>query len=588
MIPPALLATWTPESTRQAAELAALRRMLQASHGCFSLSVAVCNSPALREYLIGELRDAFPGIEVIAVPGGTVDVFGFVREAASDPARSALFLTGLEHSIPSSRQDRPALRSLNASRDLWEERFPCPVVLWLPEYVATLLSVHARDFWRYRSHRFEFVSEHAGGAAGMLDQWSGYTHVAASLPAEEKRFRIAELERRIADAGAQPLPTLIPHVLAWLDELTFLYRFVGDVQHAVQAAQTALEMRRAVGDRRGEAATWHTLATIDFDEGDCAAARDKFNKSLEIKRATGDQSGEAVTWHNLAALDLNEGKYAAAREKLTRSLQIMQAIGDWAGLAAGWHQLATLDLKEANYTAARDRLGKSLEITRSVGDRRGEAAAWHQLAVIDIKTGNHAAAREKFGKSLEIKKAIGDRRGEATTWHNLASIDLDEGKYVVARERFNKVLAMRQAIGDRAGEASTWHNLASVDLLEGNYPAAQEKLGKALAMRQAVGDREGEAATFSQLGALADRIGRSPAGARLVAVSWLIDSETGHGDRDRDWQNLSALCARLGYDQGQIQSMLQEVKAAYQQDRGRGLIEAAFPGGGAGNGVAKE
>jgi tetratricopeptide (TPR) repeat protein len=504
----AILTGGTAESARQAAELAALRRMLQASRGCFSLSMVVCNSPALREYLIGELRDAFPGIEVIAVPGGTVDVFGFVREAASDPDRSALFLTGLEHSIPSSRQDQPALRSLNASRDLWEDRFPCPVVLWLPEYAATLLSIHARDFWRYRSHRFELVSDQASAAAGVLDLQSGDNRAAASLAAEEKRFRIAELEQRIAEAGAQPSPALIPHVLAWLYELAFLYWFVGDMKHARRAAQKALEMGQAVGDRRGEADAWHQLATIDLREGSYAAARDKFGKALAMRQALGDRAGEADAWHSLATIDLREGSYAAARDKFSRSLEIEQALGD----------------------------------------RAGEAATWHQLATIDLKEGSYAAARDKFGKALAIKQAVGDRAGEAATWHQLATIDLGEGSYAAARDKFSRSLEIEQALGNRAGEA----------------------------------------ATFYQLGHLAAQMGRGAAGARLMAVCWLIESEIGHGDADSDWNSLSAQCAEVGYDQGQIQAMLEEVKEAYQRDRGRGLVEAAFPGGGAGNGVARK
>ena len=53
------------ESARQAAELAAMRRMIQASSDCFSLSVAVCNSPALRDFLISRLKETFPRIAFV-------------------------------------------------------------------------------------------------------------------------------------------------------------------------------------------------------------------------------------------------------------------------------------------------------------------------------------------------------------------------------------------------------------------------------------------------------------------------------------------------------------------------------------------
>ena len=129
----------------------------------------------------------------------------------------------------------------------------------------------------------------------------------------------------------------------------------------------------------------------------------------------------------LATIDLNEGNYAAAREKFGKSLAIKQAIGDRAGEAATWHQLATIDVNEGNYAAAREKFAQALAMQPSIGDRAGEAATWHNLATIDLNEGNYAAAREKFGKSLAMQQAIGDRAGEAATWHQLATIDVNEG-----------------------------------------------------------------------------------------------------------------------------------------------------------------
>ncbi len=201
------------EPARQSSELHALCRMLEVSRNCFSLSIAVCNSPALRDYLIERVRAADPAVEVVEIPPGTTDVFGTVSNVASDLHRTAVFVVGLEQSVASADADHPTLRSLNASRELWERTFRCPVVFWVPDYVAGLLSAHARDWWRYRSHSFEFVSEQAHALAGLTDQFAGDVDAAASLAADEKRFRIAELEQRLASAGAKPDGALLPHVL---------------------------------------------------------------------------------------------------------------------------------------------------------------------------------------------------------------------------------------------------------------------------------------------------------------------------------------------------------------------------------------
>src|SRR5579872_6366305 len=66
------------ETAGQLAELEALERMLLVSRGVFSLSFAVCNSAALRDYLIQRLVASGEGIEVIRIPAGTLDIYGSV------------------------------------------------------------------------------------------------------------------------------------------------------------------------------------------------------------------------------------------------------------------------------------------------------------------------------------------------------------------------------------------------------------------------------------------------------------------------------------------------------------------------------
>jgi len=121
------------ETARQAAELAAMQRMLELSEGRFSLSIAVCNSPALRDYLIDRLRESRPGIKVIGLPSDLTDVLGYI-EANLHTVPSALMVAALDKSIPSSEANHPVLQSLNAAREQLEKRCPWPVVIWLPEY----------------------------------------------------------------------------------------------------------------------------------------------------------------------------------------------------------------------------------------------------------------------------------------------------------------------------------------------------------------------------------------------------------------------------------------------------------------------
>jgi tetratricopeptide (TPR) repeat protein len=182
-----------------------------------------------------------------------------------------------------------------------------------------------------------------------------------------------------------------------------------------------------------------------------------------------------------------------------------------------------------------------------------------------------------LAKALARRQQIGDRAGEATTWAQLGYVEYAEGNYPQARQHYQKALAMLQQIGDRAGEAANWHNLASLDLEEGSYLAARDKFSRALAMLQQIGDRAGEAGTFYQLGMLATQTGQAAAGARLVALCFLLRQAIGHGKAQNDLKNLLHLSAQLGYDEPQVQALLQEVAESYRQDHGRALLRQAFP-----------
>ena len=325
------------EAERQAAELAALRRMLDASQGCFSLSFAVSNGSALRDYVIGQVRESFPEIRLVTVPAGTVDVFAVAVGESGGAKPAALFVVNLEASIPSERESQPALASLNASRELWERRFPCPVVFWLPEYAAALLSIHAGDFWRYRSHRFEFVSEQAGAVAGVADQFSGDLGAAATLTAEQKRYRIAELEQRIADAGDDPPDSLAQHACVWLSELGFLYDFIGDLDRAEQMHRKALRIYEKLGRMDGMANDYGNLGRMDGmandygnlgviygKRGDLEQAEQMLRKALEIDEQLGRMEGMAISLANLGRIAEQRGNVTKARELWTKARELFR------------------------------------------------------------------------------------------------------------------------------------------------------------------------------------------------------------------------------------------------------------------------
>jgi tetratricopeptide (TPR) repeat protein len=76
-----------------------------------------------------------------------------------------------------------------------------------------------------------------------------------------------------------------------------------------------------------DATIWHNLATLDVNEGAYPAAREKFQRSLEIEQAIGNKAGEAATWHQLGFMLWEMKRQPEAPPMLAISAKNL--IADW-------------------------------------------------------------------------------------------------------------------------------------------------------------------------------------------------------------------------------------------------------------------
>jgi tetratricopeptide (TPR) repeat protein len=316
--------TETRDTTRQAAELAALRRMLVASRGCFSLSFAVCDDRGLRNGLVRRLCEEFPGITTVALDPGTPDVYRVVRDRLIGTQPEAVFVLDLEASIPFQAEDYPTLRALNSSRELWEP-LRCPVVFWLAAYAAALVAGKVPDFWRYRSHQFEFVPEPKALTEAISEPIPGIEMV-ETLPFEEKRFRIAELEKRLQEAGQDPSSEILPHALNWIAELARLYWHSNRFGEAEQWLRRALERaEKSYGSSAPRTAiVLNNLAQLLLTTNRLQEAEPLMRRALAIDEQSfgPEHPNVAIRLNNLASLLVDTNRLQEAEPLMRRALAI--------------------------------------------------------------------------------------------------------------------------------------------------------------------------------------------------------------------------------------------------------------------------
>lgn len=394
------------ETERQAAELAAMRRMLTASRGTFSISIAVCNSPALRAYLVDALREDDGDYVVVTVPRDTEDVLGYALSQLGSRLPAALFVVELENSLPSDGP-RPALRLLNVAREKWQQSFAYPIVFWLPDYAVTLLATEAKDFWAWRSHQFEFVAELPEPAAAGSARFAGGLDDALNLDADRKQFRMAELRERINAAGADPDSEMAIHVVVWLNELGVLLTALGNLDEAETIHRRSLEIDEKLGRIEGVAASYGNLGITLGARGDLNGAEKMHRKSLEIAEKLGRPEDIATASGNLGLVFRARGNLDEAEKMLRKSLEINTKLGRLDGMAKQYGNLGLIFMARGNLDEAEKLIRKALEIDEKLERLDGMANQYANLGSIFEKREDPDETRRLWTKARDLFAQIG-------------------------------------------------------------------------------------------------------------------------------------------------------------------------------------
>ena len=473
--------------SQQSAELTAILRMLSISEGTFSLSIAICNSPALREYLISKITEQQAGIEKIPIEKNCTDMLAFAEKKITIKRPSAIFITEIENALPSDDVQPRIIRNLNASRELWQQKFSCPVVFWMGEYAATMFQRDALDFASWISHSFEFISEQATATAGMQDAYAGDIMSAGRLDAEQKRFRIAELEQRIADAGDPQKSQFAKYVLVWLSEIAYLHIAIGDLDTAEANILKSLHIAEKLGIQVATGSAYGNLGSVYLTRGDLDKAEQMLNKSLEINKKLGRLEGMANQYGNLGLIYKTRGDLDKAEQMLTKSLKIYEKLGRLEGMANQYSNLGVIYQTRGHLEKAEEMYQKVLDIDSKLGRLVNIATAYGNLGIIYQTRGDLEKAEQMLNKSLEINKKLGRLEGMANQYGNLGLIYQTRGDLNKAEQMHKKSLEINEKLVRLEGMTIQYVNLGLIYERRGDIGKARAYWEKALVLFKKIG-----------------------------------------------------------------------------------------------------
>lgn len=233
-----------------------------------------------------------------------------------------------------------------------------------------------------RSHEDHPLSLDILLAWGELDIRRG------DMAAARRHFEAARELARCIQAAAQEAEAL--------DGLGFIYPSLGEPPEKAEAAlRQALTLRRAIGDRLGEARVLCNLTSIFQSRGDHEQALRVGEKALAQNEAVGYRRGMAATQGAMGLAASALGDFEAAVTLLQAARDTLQALGDVVGVT----------IHTANLGLVAERAGRLEEAARLY--REALALALHHDAGLFAAIARHDLARthvkqEQWQQALDL------------------------------------------------------------------------------------------------------------------------------------------------------------------------------------------
>jgi CHAT domain-containing protein/Flp pilus assembly protein TadD len=253
----------------------------------------------------------------------------------------------------------------------------------------------------------------------------------------------------------------------------------GDLDAAIGEYRRALELRRRLGDRAGEALTSSTLGHALLLRGGYDEAATLFDRALALWRPDDDPGKRTQTLINRGYLHRQLGEVDRARERFQEALALSRRAKDRAGEVVALDALGNLALSLGQPGAALEPLLSALAL-RSPGTR-GRAVTLTSLGAAYRGLGRLEEARRAYAEALPIFERTGDVRERAFIFGNLGRLEAADRHDAAALADFDRAAGLFQTLAAPPDLAWALEGKARLLRRRGDLAAARGAMEEALA-----------------------------------------------------------------------------------------------------------
>ena len=222
----------------------------------------------------------------------------------------------------------------------------------------------------------------------------------------------------------------------------------------------------------GEAETVNALGVGYARLGQTDDASEQFRKAVDLRRALGDRRGVASSLRNLAQQAIVQGRFADAQAQLDEARSLFLGLSDQEGTSAVENELGLLAEERGDFVAAQAAFRRMLRSREQAGDVLGVAESLNNIGFAQFQLGDYDSANVYWQQALAAFQKLDDPNGLAQAQQNLGSLEIARGRWKQARQLLEFSLASAEKHQMVEETAVSKFYLGELCLLEGRLADA--------------------------------------------------------------------------------------------------------------------
>ena len=254
----------------------------------------------------------------------------------------------------------------------------------------------------------------------------------------------------------------------------------GDIRAAVdEYLVRALVLYKRARNPFGEAETVNAMGVAYSRLGQTREASEQFAKAVELRRALDDRRGVASSLRNLAQLAIVQGRFDQALQQLEEAKALFTSLGDVEGLGAVENELGLLAEERGDFMAAEEAFRRMLRSREQAGDDYGIAESLNNIGFTQFAQGDYDSANAFWQQALAAFTRLDARDDTIRIRQNLGALELARGRWDESRRLLLVSLAAaeRQQLVEETAVSRFY--LAQLDHAQGRLGSALDGLARA-------------------------------------------------------------------------------------------------------------